>query len=215
MNPRKMALVAALGLPLVLAGSFAANVWAHGAASSPPDRGFFCRFNDGSVESPRTAGCQAAKAAQGTGPVYNFNAVLIPNANQRGIDAVPDGQLCSAGQQTYRGFNLAPAQAGYAATPIKGGTQQFRYLGTAPHKTDSFTIFISKPSYDGSRPLMKSDVDMVAKVTNAVLAGDTFTYNVTLPDRPAGSKAVIFEIWSRVAQESGEAYFTCADVVYQ
>jgi hypothetical protein len=36
-----------------------------------------------------------------------------------------------------------------------------------------------------------------------------------MPNRSAGSQAVVFIEWNRVQIESGESYFTCADVVYQ
>jgi chitin-binding protein len=209
-----MALVAALGLPLMFSGVLASQAAAHGAQADPPDRPFFCRFMD-NVENPQTPGCKAAKAAQGSGPTYDYNAVLISNANQQGIAAVPDGKLCSAGQDKYKGFDLAPATAGYVATPIQPGTREFRYRGTAPHKTLFFQVFMSKPSYDGSRPLTKADVDMIADVRNSTLAGDTFRFNVNIPQRASGSKAVMLTIWSRVQPESGEAYYTCSDVVYQ
>jgi chitin-binding protein len=209
-----MALIAALGLPLMFSGVFASQASAHGAQSDPADRNFFCRFMD-NVENPQTAGCKAAKAVQGSNAVYNFNSSLISNANSRVLDAVPDGQICNAGNAGFAGFNLAPATAGYAATSISAGPREFRYLGTAPHKTSYFKVFISKPSYDGSRPLMKADLDMIADVRDSVLAGDTFRFMVNIPARAAGSKAVIFTQWQRVAQESGEGYYTCADVVYK
>lgn len=214
MNSRKMALVAALGLPLALPGSFA---WAHGTTSNPPSREYFCKFLDkGGVENPQSDGCKAAKAAAGTGEVYNFNGILVSNAARRGLDAVPDGQICNAGNATYNGFNLVPAQAKYTATPVTGGTMTFSYLGTAAHTPSDFTVYISKPSYDGSRQLMKSDLDVIAKFPpTPALAGDTFRFDVTLPSRPAGSTAVILTQWNREAPQSDEGYYNCSDVVYK
>jgi chitin-binding protein len=216
MIARKLALVAALGVPLVLSGSFAARVWAHGGQADPPDRGFFCKFLDpGGVENPSTDGCKAAKAAAGTSEVYQWNSLIQPNANLKGLAILPEGQLCNAGDPSFRGFNLAPAAAKYTAAPVQGGDRVIKYRGTAPHKTEMFKLYITKPGYDGSQPVMKGDLDLLRTVKDFTLAGDTFSFNVTLPQRAAGSKAVIFTEWDRVTIESGEGYFTCSDVVYQ
>lgn len=212
MNARKMALAAVLAMPLALSGSYQA--WAHGASADPPDRGFFCRFND-SVEAPKTPGCQAVNQNGGSSQLYNYMAVLTPNGNQKSLDAVPENGACNAGNPAYPGFALAPEVAGYNRTPIQAGPRMFQYKGTAPHKTAFFDIFITKPGYDGTRPVMKADLDLVQRVTDSQLAGDMFRFMVNIPSRPAGSKATLAIVWSRVAQESGEAYYTCADVIYQ
>jgi chitin-binding protein len=216
MNSRKMALITALSLPVALAGSFASKALAHGSTAVPASREFFCRFMDpGGSGNPSTSGCKAVLANGGSDQVISWNEVLQSNANQRGLAILPEGQLCNAGTPRFRGLNLAPAAVGYAATEVSPGTMEVSYRATAPHRTAFFKIYLSKPSYDGSRPLMKGDLDMIANVTNSTLAGDTFRFSIDLPDRPAGSKAVMLTEWARVMIESGETYFNCSDLIYK
>jgi chitin-binding protein len=213
MKSQKIALAAALGVPLMFSGVFASQAQAHGTPSFPASRAFICRFMD-NVENPQTDGCKAAKAVQGSGPVYEFNSQII-NGSVNSFAMVPDGQICNTGLQMFRGFNLAPKQAKYTQTPIDGGETEFRYFGTAPHITEFFEVYVSKPSYTGDRPLMKDDLMLVERVTDSVLAGDTFRFGVNLPDRAAGSEAVVTIVWVRATGQSPEAYITCSDVVYK
>ncbi|CAM5568999.1 chitin-binding protein [Streptomyces badius] len=122
---RKAAGVLALGLaPLALAGLTATPAVAHGSLTDPVSRVSAC-FAEG-PESPKSAACKAAVAAGGTQALYDWNGVNIANAAGKHRDLIPDGKLCSAANDTFKGLDLPradwPATAcRWASTPSGSG----------------------------------------------------------------------------------------------
>jgi len=218
MKSRRLAALAALGLPLALSGGLATQAWAHGSPASPPSRDYYCAVLDkGGVEEPQSAGCKASKARSGTEPIYNYEESIIRNSARRGLDGAPDGQLCNAGQSERAGLNLAPKVANYVAMPVSAGTLPIEYRASTPHPTQDFLVYLSKPEYDGSAPLKKDDLILLKKAQagDFMLVGDTFRLNVDLPQRASGSKAVMLIDWEVKPLESDEGYYTCSDIVYK
>src|SRR5687768_4486775 len=81
-----------------------AAVSAHGTMSNPASRVYACK-NEG-AENPSSAACKAAVAAGGTQAFYDWNEVSLLDAGGRHRQLIPDGKLCSAGREKYRGLDL-------------------------------------------------------------------------------------------------------------
>lgn len=211
MTRRRMALVGATlaGVPLVLSLALANLASAHGTMATPPSRTYVC-FLEG-PETPRSAACQAAIAAGGTQPVYDWNEVNLPNADGRHRELIPDGRLCSAGRDKYRGFDLARADWPATGLPA-GGTFTFRYRATAPH-VGSFALYVTRDGYDPTAPLAWHDLEPTPflRVTNPTLAGGAYVMTGALPAGKSG-RHLIYSIWQR--SDSPEAFYTCSDVVF-
>ncbi|NEE41504.1 lytic polysaccharide monooxygenase, partial [Streptomyces sp. SID7982] len=92
----------------------------------------------------------------GTQALYDWNGVLISNAAGRHRDLIPDGKLCSAGDDKFKGLDLP--RADWPASPVKAGKHTFEYRATAPHG-GSFELYITKPGYDPTKPLAWSDLE--------------------------------------------------------
>ena len=139
------------GLGLALLGQGSAQ--AHGVAMMPGSRTYLCyldaKTGTGALD-PTNPACKAALAESGSTALYNWFAVLDSNAGGRGAGYVPDGKLCSAGNEAFKGLDLA--RADWPATSVSGGEHTFKYRVTAPHK-GTFTVYITKPGYDPSQPL--------------------------------------------------------------
>ncbi|OIJ90801.1 chitin-binding protein [Streptomyces sp. MUSC 14] len=201
---RKAAVVVALGsTALALAASPAT---AHGSMGDPVSRVSQC-YAEG-PESPRSAACKAAVAVGGTQALYDWNGVRIGDAAGRHRQLVPDGKLCSANNEEFKGLDLA--RADWPATRVRDGSYTFTYRVTAPHK-GTFTVYLTKPGYDPAKPLAWSELDLahpVATATDPVASGGFYTFSGTLPER--SGKQLLYAVWQR--SDSPEAFYSCSDV---
>ncbi|MEV6650694.1 lytic polysaccharide monooxygenase [Streptomyces sp. NPDC051219] len=200
--------IAALGFaPLALAALAAGPAAAHGSMTDPVSRVSAC-FAEG-PESPKSAACKAAVAASGTQAFYDWNEVNIANAAGNHKSLIPDGKLCSAGRDKYKGVDLA--RADWPSSKLSPGAHTFRYKATAPHK-GSFELYITKDGYDPSRPLKWSDLEAkpFATVTDPKLQSGEYVFDGTVPEK--SGRHLIYSIWQR--SDSPEAFYTCSDVVF-
>ncbi|MFZ3496580.1 lytic polysaccharide monooxygenase [Streptomyces sp. 5.8] len=205
---RTAARIAAAGLaPLAVAAYAAVPAAAHGSMTDPVSRVAAC-YAEG-PESPKSTACKAAVAASGAQAFYDWNAVNIANAAGQSKALIPDGQLCSAGNDKYRGLDLA--RADWPASPMAAGAHTFRYKGTAPHK-GSFELYVTKDGYDPSKPLKWSDLEAApfAKVTDPGMQNGDYVFSGTVPNKTG--RHLIYSVWQR--SDSPEAFYTCSDVVF-
>ncbi|MFI5863324.1 lytic polysaccharide monooxygenase [Streptomyces sp. NPDC051546] len=208
MPARRTAARIAAGLaPLAVAAYAVAPAAAHGSMTDPVSRVAAC-YAEG-PESPKSAACKAAVAASGAQAFYDWNAVNIANAAGRSKSLIPDGQLCSAGNDKYRGLDLA--RADWPAGPMAAGAHTFRYKGTAPHK-GSFELYVTKDGYDPSKPLKWSDLEPApfVKVTDPGMQNGDYVFSGTVPNKTG--RHLIYSIWQR--SDSPEAFYSCSDVVF-
>ncbi|WP_320781359.1 lytic polysaccharide monooxygenase [Streptomyces sp. CRN 30] len=206
---RKAATVAAVGLaPLALTALAAAPASAHGSMGDPVSRVSQC-FAEG-PENPQSDACRAAVTAGGTQALYDWNGVRIGDVAGRHQERIPDGQLCSAGDQAFKGLDLA--RADWPATSVSSGSYTFKYRVTAPHKGD-FKVYLTKDGYDPAKALAWGDLDLanpVATATDPAAVDGFYTFSGTLPQR--SGKHVLYAVWQR--SDSPEAFYSCSDVTY-
>ncbi|MEU0036718.1 lytic polysaccharide monooxygenase [Streptomyces sp. NPDC006333] len=206
---RKAVRLAAVGFaPLALTALAASPAAAHGSMGDPVSRVFQC-YAEG-PESPRSAACKAAVAAGGTQALYDWNGIRIGDANGRHQQRVPDGKLCSAGNDEFKGLDLA--RPDWPATAVSAGAYTFRYRVTAPHK-GTFDVYLTKEGYDPSKPLAWGDLDLahpVATKTDPAATNGYYTFSGTLPKR--SGKQLLYAVWQR--SDSPEAFYSCSDVTF-
>ncbi|MFD3604186.1 lytic polysaccharide monooxygenase, partial [Streptomyces sp. NPDC058656] len=189
----RLATVAAVGVaPLALTGLAAAPAAAHGSMTDPVSRVAGC-FAEG-PENPRSAACKAAVAAGGTQALYDWNGVNIANAAGKSKEIIPDGKLCSAANDKFRGLDLA--RADWPATRLTSGNRTFRYKGTAPHK-GSFELYVTKDGYDPTKPLKWSDLESkpFLKVTDPRMESGDYVFDGVVPVK--SGRHLIYSIWQR------------------
>ncbi|MEU6376173.1 lytic polysaccharide monooxygenase [Streptomyces sp. NPDC046909] len=206
---RKAAAVAALGLtPLALTALAAAPASAHGTMGDPVSRVAQC-YAEG-PESPKSDACEAAVAAGGTQALYDWNGVRIGDANGQHQSLIPDGKLCSANNDEFKGLDLA--RADWPTTSVSSGSYTFKYRVTAPHK-GTFKVYITKAGYDPAQPLAWDDLDLahpVATATDPTATNGYYTFSGTLPERSGAH--LLYGIWQR--SDSPEAFYSCSDVTF-
>ncbi|MFF8832767.1 lytic polysaccharide monooxygenase [Streptomyces sp. NPDC015131] len=205
---RSAAATVVLGVaPLALAGLAASPAAAHGTLTDPVSRVSAC-YAEG-PESPDSAACRAAVAASGPQAFYDWNEVNIADAAGKHRQVIPDGKLCSAGRDKYRGLDLP--RGDWPSSPMTAGKHTFRYKATAPHK-GSFALYLTKEGYDPAKPLKWSDLEAkpFATVTNPRLENGEYVFDGTVPAR--SGRHLVYSVWQR--SDSPEAFYTCSDVVF-
>ncbi|BBC37701.1 hypothetical protein SGFS_089950 [Streptomyces graminofaciens] len=204
-----VAAVTALGMaPIALTAFAAAPAAAHGSLGDPVSRVAQC-YAEG-PERPSSAACRAAVTAGGTQALYDWNGVRIGDANGRHQQLIPDGRLCGANSEAFKGLDLA--RADWPATSVRAGSYTFRYRVTAPHK-GTFKVYVTKAGYDPSQPLAWDDLDLarpVATSTDPVASDGFYTFGGTLPER--SGRHLLYAVWQR--SDSPEAFYSCSDVTF-
>ncbi|WP_030981519.1 lytic polysaccharide monooxygenase [Streptomyces sp. NRRL WC-3744] len=201
--PRQAAAVTVAALGMTVLAAWPAS--AHGSMGDPVSRVSQC-YAEG-PESPDSAACRAAVAAGGTQALYDWNGIRIGDAAGRHQQLVPDGELCSAGNEEFKGLDLA--RADWPATNVHGGSYTFTYRVTAPHK-GTFRVYLTRPGYDPAKPTAWSDLDLehpVATATDPVPSGGFYTFTGTLPER--SGRHLLYAVWR---SDSPEAFYSCSDV---
>ncbi|MFE6285075.1 lytic polysaccharide monooxygenase [Streptomyces sp. NPDC057877] len=206
---RKAAAAAALGItPLALTALTAAPAVAHGSMGDPVSRVSQCHAEG--PENPRSDACKAAVAAGGTQALYDWNGIRIGNAAGQHQTLIPDGRLCSANNDQFKGLDLA--RADWPSTGVSSGAYTFKYRVTAPHR-GTFKVYLTKPGYDPSQPLAWDDLDLanpVATATDPAATGGFYTFSGTLPER--SGQHLLYAVWQR--SDSPEAFYSCSDVTF-
>lgn len=184
------------------------SVFAHGSMETPISRVYQC-FKE-NPENTKSPACKAAVEVGGKQPLYNWNEVNQPAANDRHTDIIPDGQLCSGGRDFYKGLNLARSDwYTSTVTPESDGTFHFIYQATAPHKTKYFKFYITKNGYDFSQPLKWSDLELFCTINSVTLANGRYNMPCKIPANKVG-KNIVYAVWQR--DDSPEAFYSCSDV---
>ncbi|MEB8339938.1 lytic polysaccharide monooxygenase auxiliary activity family 9 protein [Streptomyces endophyticus] len=206
---RKLAALTTVGaIPLALTALSATPAAAHGTLGDPASRVAAC-YAEG-AESPTSAACKAAVAEGGPQALYDWNGIRDGEAAGKHQENIPDGKLCSANSDEFKGMDLA--RDDWPATKVSAGSYTFKYKVTAQHK-GTFNLYMTKQSYDASKPLKWSDLDMenpVATKTDPTASGGYYTFSGKLPDRTG--RQLIYGIWQR--SDSPEAFYSCSDVTY-
>ncbi|MYW69650.1 LPXTG cell wall anchor domain-containing protein [Streptomyces sp. SID8379] len=205
---RSLAVLSAFAVAGGLTALSATPAAAHGTLGDPASRVAAC-YAEG-AENPTSAACKAAVAAGGSQALYDWNGIRIGDAGGRHQERIPDGKLCSANSDEFKGMDLA--RDDWPATKVSAGSYTFKYKVTAQHK-GTFKLYLTKQGYDASKPLKWSDLDLenpVATKTDPVAEGGYYTFSGSLPERTG--RQLVYGIWQR--SDSPEAFYSCSDVTY-
>lgn len=183
--------LATVALPLATTGA----AQAHGYTANPPSRQALCA--DGTVQN-----CGSIQ--------WEPQSVEGPGNFPTGGPA--DGALCSGGNGRFSVLD-DPRGGSWPATDVRPGQQvSFTWTITAGHSTESFRYFITKNSWDPSKPLTRDQLELtpVEQVDlGGAQPGDTVTHQVTLPGDKTG-RHLVFAVWE--IADTSNAFYACSDV---
>lgn len=206
---RKAIAATSLAAPTLLALTLVPSVAnAHGTMNNPISRAMVC-YNE-NPERPQSEACKKTVQLGGTQPLYDWNEVNIANAGGRHRQIIPDGQLCSAGRDKYRG--LDQARADWPATTLASGAAfTFRYRVTAAHR-GGFELYVTRDGYNPAQPLKWSDLEDKPFLTqpDPTVSNGFYVMDGKLPVKKG--RHLIYAIWQRT--DSPEAFYSCSDVVF-
>ncbi|MDR8480644.1 lytic polysaccharide monooxygenase [Serratia sp. IR-2025] len=136
--------------------------------------------------------------------------------------AIPDGQLCSAGNvgaewdersKVWNDKSGLDAVTAWRATDIQKtseGKIDIVYDATATHDPSFFEVYISRPDYNAATaPLKWSDLVLLEKVENVKPENQQYKFAVNAKDYTG--KHVIYIRWQRI-DPVGEGFYSCSDV---
>ncbi|MGO2421309.1 MAG: lytic polysaccharide monooxygenase [Vibrio casei] len=203
----------------------ASEVQAHGYMDYPAARQQLCDIDGGywdSVDGSTipNAACRTAFLASSWTPFVQkpeFSTLVSNYNSQAAVEvAIPDGQLCSAGDQAKQGINIPSPD--WKKTNIDLSNQgkiTLQYRANTPHNPSFWKIYLSKANYDSSTmPLAWSDLDLIAEFGNiptVELNGHKYyQMEVMLPTDRTGN-AVIYSRWQR-QDPAGEGFYNCSDI---
>lgn len=138
---------------------------------------------------------------------------------------VPDGKLCSAGDDKKRSFNLA-LDWERTTVPVENGEITINISGTQPHVPSYAKIFMTRPGYSADKPLTWNDLQLLETKSfsdyrtdwaNSVLKTQPttepktigfFEFKVKVPNGQTGP-ATIFMLFQRL-DTGNEGFYNCA-----
>lgn len=120
----------------------------HGWTTLPPSRVLFCR--EGENQGCAVAGSNAA-------------GIEAPKGWPDAPASPADGKLASGGHTAYAAVDgpLAPDGRPWKRTTVRPGQlYKMEWYLTAPHKTQRWRCFLTKPGWDPRRPLSRAQFDL-------------------------------------------------------
>ncbi|MGP3982953.1 lytic polysaccharide monooxygenase auxiliary activity family 9 protein [Streptomyces sp. KR80] len=193
--------------PLLLTAVAAGPAQAHGAPTDPISRVAACGPEGG--RRTASAACAAAVAAGGGHAFDDWDNLRRPDVRGRDRRVIPDGQLCSAGIDAYKGLDLA--RADWPATRMKAGTDfTLTYRSTISHQ-GTFSLYLTKRRYDPAAPLSWDDLEPkpLVSVTDPALEDGSYQIRGRLPAGRTG-RHVLYTIWRN--SDTPDTYYSCSDL---
>ncbi|WP_218005060.1 lytic polysaccharide monooxygenase auxiliary activity family 9 protein [Actinomadura macra] len=201
------AAVAALGI-LLGAAVPATPARAHGALENPASRAIGCEPGRGAVRA--SAACRAAGRVSGAA-LAEWDELRVPDVRGRDRQMIPDGRLCSAGIERFRGLDLP--RADWPATRLTAtGSHTFRYRVSIPHR-GSFRMYVTRDGYRPTQPLTWSglEAEPFLQVRDPPRRNGAYVFSGRLPRGKTG-RHLIYTIWQ--TSDTPDTYYSCADVTF-
>ncbi|MDE0974639.1 MAG: lytic polysaccharide monooxygenase [Candidatus Nanopelagicales bacterium] len=125
------------------------------------------------------------------------------------LSGPPDGKIASANGQ-FGGLLDQQSSARWAKTDITSGPLLMDWTYTAPHSTDGWSYYMTKPGWDQNAPLARSGLEKIATVTHD--GSKAFTNPDHVIDIPANRNGyhVIFAVWD--IADTVNAFYNVIDV---
>ncbi|ROT29784.1 lytic polysaccharide monooxygenase [Micromonospora sp. HM5-17] len=217
--------VAVTGIVL-LATALVDTAEAHGSAINPPSRNYGCWKRWGSdFQNPRMATedpmCWQAWQAD-PNAMWNWNGLYRDGVAGNHQAAVPDGQLCSAGQTGGTRYAALDNPGAWHAAQV-GTTFGVTVHDQALHGADYFRIYVTRQGFNPlTQRLRWSDLELVRETgryapgegtrepNDPVLNGVSNTITVSAPGRTG--RHIVYTIWK--ASHADQTYYWCSDVIF-
>ncbi|NKZ09099.1 lytic polysaccharide monooxygenase [Actinomadura latina] len=181
---------------------------AHGALDDPASRATGCEPGRGPARA--SAACRAAAKVSGSA-LAEWDELRVPNVRGRDRQMIPDGRLCSAGIERFRGLDLP--RADWPASRLTSAARHtFRYRVSIPHR-GGFRLYVTRDGYRPTRPLTWSALEAKPFLTvqDPPRRDGAYVFAGRLPRGKTG-RHVIYTIWQ--TSDTPDTYYSCSDVTF-
>jgi predicted carbohydrate-binding protein with CBM5 and CBM33 domain len=216
--------VAATVLVIITAG-WADIASAHGSAIDPPSRNYGCwKRWGGNFQSPEMASqdpmCWQAWQAD-PNAMWNWNGLYREGVAGNHQGAIPDGQLCSAGNTGGPRYAALDVPGAWQAAQ-KNNNFSVTVHDQARHGADYYRVYVTKQGFNPlTQRLGWGNLELLASTgvippgqgtptNDPVLNGVSNTINVSAPGRTG--RHIVYTIWQ--ASHSDQSYYWCSDVIF-
>ncbi|MFB4308554.1 lytic polysaccharide monooxygenase [Actinomadura sp. GTD37] len=186
----------------------AAPARAHGALEDPASRATGCEPGRGAART--SAACRAAARLSGAA-LAEWDELRVPDVRGRDRRMIPDGELCSAGIERFRGLDLP--RADWPATRLTAAARHtFRYRVSIPHR-GGFRLYVTRDGYRPTRALTWSALqsEPFLTVQDPPRRNGAYVFAGRLPRGKTG-RHVIYAIWQ--TSDTPDTYYSCSDVTF-
>ncbi|WP_019818587.1 lytic polysaccharide monooxygenase auxiliary activity family 9 protein [Saccharomonospora saliphila] len=186
---------------------------AHGSATDPPSRNYGCweRWGD-DFQSPdmATEDPMCWQAWQDDpNAMWNWNGLFRDGVGGDHQGAIPDGQLCSAGQTSNGRYNSMDAVGEWKAVE-RDNDFTVNVYDQAKHGADYYHVYITEQGFDPlTQELGWGDLELVTEVGPRPPANNT-SFDVDAGDRTG--RHIVYTIWK--ASHMDQTYYFCSDVIF-
>jgi chitin-binding protein len=210
---------------LLLTTGLADGAFAHGSTIDPASRNYGCwkRWgNDFQNPTMATADPMCYQAWQAdTTAMWNWNGLYRENVQGNHQAAVPNGQLCSAGNTGGTRYSALDVPGNWVATNI-ASSSNFTVVAhdQARHGAKYFRVYVSRQGYNPvTTRLAWSDLTLLKDTgpiapgvgettSDPVLGGVSVKIPVSAPGLTG--RHIVYTVWE--AGHADQVYYWCADV---
>jgi lytic cellulose monooxygenase (C4-dehydrogenating) len=225
MPPVLRVVVVALAAGMLLVTLLASGASAHGTTIDPPSRQYSCwaRWGD-NFQAPEmaTEDPMCAQAWQADpNAMWNWNGLYRENVGGDHEAAVPDGQLCSAGNTGGTRYAALDEPGEWQAVELDNDFTVTVH-DQALHGADYYRIFVTEQGFDPTTDeLTWDDLELVAE-TDVIPPGDGETtddpnlngvsveIDASAPGRTG--RHIVYTIWQ--ASHFDQTFYACSDVIF-
>jgi chitin-binding protein len=192
---------------VMLSTTLAGTASAHGSVADPASRLYACMYDDDARNTNEM--CVAAWERNATA-LYNWMALLIGDADGQSESIIPDGRLCSAGNDGYAAFD-APGE--WPATEVDNTFTVTWDSSPGPHKA-VYHSYVTRQGFDPTTDeLTWDDLEKVGVNDGFDVEGPESaanSYEVSAPGR--SGRHILYTVWQR--PDTAEAFYACSDVIF-
>ena len=197
-------------LPVLLLATFACG---HGSMKDPVSR-VYSIYLEG-PEQPQSAAAQAAIAACGTQPFYDWHELVNfhPGDSQYQSSVpyhltIPDGRLASADNDKYDCLDML--RDDWPATQVVPGPRVLTWYASTPHDPSVFRAWLTTPDWNPATALNWNQMEEL-DLGEVTFEGLEYSFETVLPEREG--RHVLYVIWQRI-DPVGEGFYAACDLVF-
>jgi predicted carbohydrate-binding protein with CBM5 and CBM33 domain len=219
---RRLAIPAILALAAALLTVTPGPASAHGTTIDPSSRNYGCwarwgnQFQNPAMQTEDPMCWQAWQTD--TNAMWNWNGLYRENVQGNHQAAVPNGQLCSAGQTQAGRYRAMDAIGNWKASTISRSFT-VKLLDQASHGADYVRVYVTKQGFNPlTQALGWANLELVAQVGNTPAAQWTrvttpqpgVQLNIPATANGRTGRHIVYTIWQ--ASHMDQSYYFCADV---